>query len=85
MSLVRLESPLVECSIAVFEVALALKLIRFKLTDIERVLLVELEFAYAAADAILPLTLVKVAVRPSIDPYTIRLVIEIVPEVHAFI
>ena len=47
--------------------------------------MVELEFADTAADAILPLTLVKVAVRPSIDPHSIRLVIEIVPEVHALV
>ena len=85
MSLVCLETSLVECSIAVFEVAFALELISFELTNIERVLLIELEFANAAPDAILPFTLVKVTVRPSVDPHTIRLVIEIVPEVDAFI
>ena len=85
MSLVRLEPSFVECSIAVFEVAFALELICFELTDIERVLLIELEFADATPDAILPLTLVKVAVRPSVYSHTIRLVIEIVPEVHALV
>ena len=85
MPLVPSESSLIKGAIAVLEMTLSFQQICLELSYIKRILLGEFEFPDAASDTILPLSLVEVAIWPSVNSNTIRLVIVIVPEVNAFI
>ena len=85
MSLVALESSLIKRAITVLEMSPSLQQICFELSYIKRILLEEFEFADTASDSILPFTLVKVTIWPSVHSNAIRFVIIIVPKVDTFI